>query len=113
VKSLGEFIRELRQERDVSLRELARELDISAPFLSDIELGKRYPSLEVLTKLAKRFKVSVDELQKYDNRESIADLKKLMDGNASWGFAFRTMADKAKEGKISPEELLKKIRGTG
>ena len=41
---LGQRIRELRGKKDLSLRELAKKLDVSAAFLSDIELGRRYPS---------------------------------------------------------------------
>jgi transcriptional regulator with XRE-family HTH domain len=38
--SLGQRIRELRDKADLSLRGLAMRIGISAPFLSDIELGK-------------------------------------------------------------------------
>ena len=42
-KTLGVRIRELRDQRDLSLREFARRLgDVSAAHLSDIELGRRY-----------------------------------------------------------------------
>jgi len=109
-KTLGEVIRELRQKADLSLREFARKLGISAPFLSDVELGRRYPSDEVLTKIARRFGTPLDELKRYDTRESIGNLKKLIESDASWGFAFRTMAEKAKDGKISPEDLMRKIK---
>ena len=51
-KILGQFIRSKRDELDMSLRELACQLDITPPFLSDIELGKRYPSEPVMAKLA-------------------------------------------------------------
>ena len=53
MKTLGEKIRELREERDLSLRELAKKLNLSAAFLSDIELGRRNPSDKVLSDLAK------------------------------------------------------------
>ena len=109
-RTLGEVLRELREKTDLSLRELARKLDVSAPFLSDVELGRRYPSDEVLAKLAKFFKTSLEELKRYDTRESIGSLKKLITTDPSWGFAFRTMAEKAKAGKISPEELIRKIK---
>jgi transcriptional regulator with XRE-family HTH domain len=109
-KTLGQVLRELREKEDLALREAAREIGISAPFLSDIELGRRYPSDDVLAKLAKRFKVPMEQLREYDTRESIGSLRELVTNDPSWGFAFRTMAEKAKEGKISPEELLRKIK---
>lgn len=39
----GALLRRLREERGASLRALAKALRISAPFLSDVELGKRGP----------------------------------------------------------------------
>ena len=49
MKTLGQRIRELREEKDFSLRELAKKSGVTAPFLSDIELGRRYPSEKVLS----------------------------------------------------------------
>jgi transcriptional regulator with XRE-family HTH domain len=49
--SLGQRIRELRDKADLSLRELAKKIGISSPFLSDIELGRR--SGQRLSQLAK------------------------------------------------------------
>ena len=46
--TLGQKIHELRDKADLSLRELALKISVSAPFLSDIELGRRFPSEEVL-----------------------------------------------------------------
>ena len=105
-KSLGEMIKHLRERTDISIRELARRSNISAPFLSDIELGRRFPSDEVLARLAKLFKIPVEELKQYDTRVSIDSLKKLMDQSPAWGFALRNVADKATQGKISPEDLM-------
>ena len=52
-KTFGDRLRELRDKKDFSLRELADKLKVTAPFLSDIEFGRRYPSEEVLAGLAK------------------------------------------------------------
>jgi transcriptional regulator with XRE-family HTH domain len=80
---------------------------MSAPFLSDIELGRRFPSEDVLTRVAKVLKVPLQELQQYDTRESLSSLKKLMDQRPAWGFALRNVAEKAVQGKISPDDLMK------
>ena len=56
------------------MRGLARKVGISSPFVSDIELGGRFPSEEILAKLAKALNVSPEDLKHYDNREPIADL---------------------------------------
>ena len=50
--SFDQRIRELRDKAGLSLRKLADQIDISSPFLSDIELGRRFPSEEILAKLA-------------------------------------------------------------
>jgi transcriptional regulator with XRE-family HTH domain len=72
---LGQRIRELREERDVSLRELAKKLGVSAAFLSDIELGRRYPSEENLKDLARMLGVSFDNLKAHDTRPPIEEMK--------------------------------------
>ena len=80
--SLGQRLLELRDKADLSLRELARKVGISSPFLSDMELGRRFPSEEILAKLAAALSVSPEDLKQYDNREPIADLKRLMDSDS-------------------------------
>ena len=90
--SLGQRIREVREKAGLSLRKLADQIDISSPFLSDIELGRRLPSEEILVKLAAALDVSPDELKQYDTRGPIADLKCLIDSDPKLGFAFRTMS---------------------
>ena len=43
---VGQSMRKHREHAKVSLRELARRLGCSAPFLSDMELGRRKYSIE-------------------------------------------------------------------
>ena len=107
--SLGQRLHELRDRADLSLRELAKKVGISGPFLSDIELGRRFPSEEILAKLARALNVPLDDLKKYDNREPIADLKRLMDSNPKLGFAFRTAVEKVKSGELTAEDIIAKL----
>ena len=107
--SLGKRLHELRDRADLSLRELAKRVGISGPFLSDIELGRRFPSEEVLAKLARALNVSLDDLKQYDNREPIADLKRLMDSNPKLGFAFRTAVEKVKSGELTAEDIIARL----
>jgi transcriptional regulator with XRE-family HTH domain len=108
-KTLGEFVRSRRDALDISLRELARQLGITPPFLSDIELGKRYPSEPVMAKLAEFFKMSLDDLKLFDHRESLSDLKRLLEQNSNLNVAFRTALEDVKDGKLSPEQLASRI----
>ena len=44
--TLGKKLRELRERAGLSLREVAKAAKVSAPFLSDVELGRRFPANE-------------------------------------------------------------------
>jgi transcriptional regulator with XRE-family HTH domain len=101
--SLGERIRQLRDERDLSLRELAKKLGCSAAFLSDIELGRRYPAEKNLRDLARILNVSFDELKSHDNRPPVEEMKRLSAKDPLYAVAFRTMIDR----NLSAEDLLK------
>ena len=108
-KTLGEAIRGHRDAADISLREFARKIGKSAPFLSDVELGRRYPSDEVLKSIAQELGVDFDELKALDHRGSLDDIKKMMRDDSMAGLAFRTAADRMMSGDLSAEEFLKKL----
>jgi transcriptional regulator with XRE-family HTH domain len=61
---LGKFIRRKRTELDIGLRELARRIEKSAPFLTQLETDNDPPpaSEETLRSIARELDVSVDEL---------------------------------------------------
>ena len=103
MKTLGQEIRELREKNDISLRELAKKLGVSAAFLSDVELGRRYPSDKVLSDIAKALGTSIEDLRSHDTRAPVEGLKRLANSNPLYGIAFRTVIDKG----ITPEEILK------
>lgn len=105
-KTLGEYIRELRDKKNLSLREFAAKIgDLSAAFLSDIELGRRYPSEKVLELMAKVLGVSIADLKKYDNRPPIESMKKIIQKDMRYSIAFRRVIDE----EISPEQLNKLV----
>ncbi len=90
------------------MRGLAKRIGISSPFLSDIELGRRFPSEEILAKLAGALNVPLEDLKQYDTRAPIADLKRLMDSDPKLGFAFRTVVEKVNGGHLqaaSPRKI--------
>ena len=103
MKTLGQKIREIREEKDLSLRELAKKVEVSAAFLSDVELGRRYPSDKVLASIARVLRTSLGGLRSYDTRPLIEDIKRLTTAYPLYGLAFRKVVDK----QISPEELMK------
>lgn len=100
-------------ESGISLRKLAEAVGKSPPFISDVELGRRFPSDEVLRAIARVLAVGFDDLKKYDHRESISILKQLAQKDASWGLALRTAAEQAKEGTLTAEDLVRKLDPSG
>ena len=106
-KTLGQRLRELRDQQDLSLREFARKLGgLSAAHISDIEFGRRFPSPELLEKMAVALDVTVDELRQFDSRPPVEDMKRMAEANPAYGFALRKMVEK----NITPEEIEKLIK---
>lgn len=104
-KTFGHRIEELRDAKDLSMRELAAKCGISAPFISDIESGFRYPSDDVLEELAKALGTTVEDLKGYDPRPPSKEMQELVDLDPRYGFAFRRMVTAVKELKITPEQI--------
>jgi transcriptional regulator with XRE-family HTH domain len=59
---LGQRLREERDDRGLSLRELARRLEVSPSLLSQIETGKIQPSVRTLYAIVSELGVSLDEV---------------------------------------------------
>lgn len=60
--SLGDYLKENRLAAQLSLRQLADQVGVSNPYLSQIERGLRKPSAEVLQQLARALRVSAEQL---------------------------------------------------
>jgi transcriptional regulator with XRE-family HTH domain len=102
VKTLGQRIRELREAADLSLRELSKRISgASAAFLSDVELGRRHPAEKTLANIAKGLGTTVEDLQQYDSRPPIKEMRRQAAENPAVGIAFRRIAE------LSPDEVLK------
>ncbi len=91
-RTLGEIIREGRLAKKLGLRELARELDITPLYLSDIENDRRVPSEDVLRKLAARLDLDVDHLLAMAGRFGDA-AERFMKRNPSVGVLFRRISE--------------------
>jgi transcriptional regulator with XRE-family HTH domain/mannose-6-phosphate isomerase-like protein (cupin superfamily) len=62
MENLGVRLKQARQKSGLSLREVARQLQVSPSFVSQMENGKSTPSVVTLYALAQLLKVTVDEL---------------------------------------------------
>lgn len=105
-QTFGQRLRELREAKDLSLRELASKSGISAPFLSDIELGRRFPSEETLAALAAALHVPVAALEQYDHRDVVKEVRERSSTDPQYGFMLRQLLDEYR----TPEELRKLLK---
>ena len=105
MEPLGMYIDRLRDERDISLRELAKRLGCSAPFLSDVIHGRRFPSGEMMAKIAQELGISESDLREHDLRAPLDEIKRRSHADPRLAMAFRTVIDK----NVSGEELMKWI----
>jgi len=60
------YVDRVRVERQMSIRELAKQSHVAKSFIQKIEAGEANPSLEVMCRLAKALKVPVTDLFQYD-----------------------------------------------
>jgi transcriptional regulator with XRE-family HTH domain len=61
-RSLGDIIRRQRELSELSMRQFARMVGISNPYLSQIERGLRDPSEKVVDAIAESLQMSADAL---------------------------------------------------
>ncbi|MCX7918396.1 MAG: XRE family transcriptional regulator [bacterium] len=62
MKLVGVNIKRYREERQITLRDLASKLNVSASFLSQVETGKASPSLSTLKNIADALHTTVGSL---------------------------------------------------
>ncbi len=61
-QTLGEIVRDARLAKEKSLREIAKILDITPSYMSDIENDRRVPSEDVLRKITRLLDLDFDQL---------------------------------------------------
>src|SRR5437773_8453483 len=62
VNSIGEYIREQREQAKISMRQLAQSAGVSNSYLSQVERGLRRPSADILQQIAKGLRISAEAL---------------------------------------------------
>lgn len=73
-KYFGFFLRNIREERGLSLQEVEKKAKVSNSYLSQVERGDRgVPSLDILTKLAKTYDMTLMDMVKAATSEDIVD----------------------------------------
>jgi len=62
-ETFGEYVRRLREERNLPLRKVAAQLDVDTSTLSKVEHGERPMSIDYLKPLSQILKIDYKELQ--------------------------------------------------
>ena len=99
-KNFGEFLQKKREEKKITLRKMAEMLDITAPYLSDIEKDRRNPpDMDKLEQISTILLLSEDDRTlMFDlagkKRNSVApDLPEYIMGHEYVAAALRTARD--------------------
>lgn len=113
INTFGEFIKEKRVAKNISLREMAAKLNITPAYLSDIEKDRRYaPDRDKILEIAEILSIHSGERDLlFDlagkSKDSIApDLPDFIMENEK----VRTLLRKAKDKQVTDEKLDKIIR---
>lgn len=68
---LGQYLRDVRKDRNETLHQVSQGTDIDSPMLSKIERGERLPTSEQIKRIAKHFKVPENILRSKLTAEKI------------------------------------------
>ena len=77
--NLGTRLKAVRQTAGLTLREMARRVNVSPSFISQIENGKAQPSVATLYAFSKLLNVSVDEFFEGNEADAVAHTTKRSD----------------------------------
>ena len=81
---LGQRLKDVRLKAGMTLRELARQADVSPSLISQIENGKSQPSVATLYSFSRLLNVSVDEL--FDERDTtVSDGSAVLEPSGAFG----------------------------
>lgn len=107
---MGNRIRELRTEKNISQQKLADEIGVTRQSISLFEKGERDPKLETLIKLADYFDVSVGYLQGIEAKtEPTSELEHQKSHDAIWKGMAKTLRA-ASVGTIGWEEAYQDLK---
>lgn len=59
---IGEVLKKIRQVYSITARDLAKDLDISPSYLSEIENNKKTPSLDIIEKYSDIFDIKISSI---------------------------------------------------
>ena len=109
-EKFGLYLQHCREERDQSIRDLAKMLDVTPTYISDIEKGNRHAPKNHIDKLIDIFNINDEDIDLfYDlagcSRSNWPELNEYLAKNPNARKAIRL----ARDNNISGEELLEFI----
>lgn len=104
---LGVKLRQLRDERGITLKEMARALNVSSAYLSALEHGRRgKPTFTLLQKIIHYFNVIWDDAEELQRLAEMSDPKITIDTAGMSPEATELANRLARDiGKLAPEDL--------
>lgn len=108
MKNLGSKLKELRKMERLTTKELADKLQLSQPYISQIESGGRVPHPKNIQKIADFFNVPYGYLMT-DEAINLNEFKKvegiIIDRGKEKYIPYYLVVDKAIDEEITPDEL--------
>lgn len=112
ISKFGEFIRTIRKRQNDSLRDMAKKMDISATFLSAMEVGRKNIPISYVDKITEVYSLTneekeqlLDAVQETNNRVSL-ELSQMNENQKEVTLVFARKIQNADEGLI---EKLRKV----
>jgi len=104
---LGHKLRELREERGISLKDMAKALNVSSAYLSALEHGRRgKPTWMLLQRIIAYFNVIWDEAEDLQRLAEMSDPRVTIDTAGMTPEATELANRLARDiGKLAPEDL--------
>jgi transcriptional regulator with XRE-family HTH domain len=105
--TLGDVVRDGRTAKDMKLRELARRLEVTPSYVSDIENDRRVPSEDVLARIAGELDLDLEDLVARSGRLGSSAERYMRDTPAATTLFRRISAERLDEGEI--QQLLRRV----
>src|SRR5262245_12299806 len=85
---LGIKVKKIREERHLTLGELAAKTGLSPSYLAEIQAGKKYPKAEKVVALAEALGVGYDELISSKLDQAFGEVQSFLDAPGLRDFPF-------------------------
>lgn len=110
ISKFGLYVREIRKKNNDSLRTMAKKLNVSAPFLSSMEVGRKVIPIDYIDKIRNLYNLSKEEVEKLEdsinetNNKVSIELEKMTEGQKEISLIF------SRKIKNADPELIEKLR---